>query len=158
MLGGMDEPTDASPARLTALVSWLLAQSSAHAGRLVADGLAAVNARGYHYRVLATLEEYGPASQAGLGRRSGIHVSDMVATLNELAEQRLVERMPDPADRRRNIITLTAAGRDRLDWLDKQLGAIQEELLVPLSSGERAELKRLLGRMVDHHARKMRDG
>ncbi|MEV6216850.1 MarR family transcriptional regulator [Nocardia sp. NPDC051833] len=53
-------------------------------------------ARGYHYRLLATLAEFGPASQAELGRRSGIHVSDMVATINDLADNDLVERDPIP--------------------------------------------------------------
>jgi DNA-binding MarR family transcriptional regulator len=60
-----------------------------------------------------TLEELGPASQAALGRRSGIHLSDMVAAINELADRGLVERAPDPADRRRNIISLTAGTRPR---------------------------------------------
>ena len=55
-----------------------------------------VGARGYHYRVLATLNDLGQASQAELGRNSGIHVSDMVATINELAELGLVKRDPDP--------------------------------------------------------------
>lgn len=62
----------------------------------MADGFSSVHAHGYHYRLLATLEEFGPASQAALGRRSGIHVSDMVATINDLADRKLVERDPDP--------------------------------------------------------------
>jgi DNA-binding MarR family transcriptional regulator len=140
-----------APARFTNLPSWLLTQTAMHAGRLVADGLAAVDARGYHYRVLATLDEFGPASQATLGRRSGIHLSDLVAAINELADRELVERAPDLADRRRNIITITAAGRRQLRRLDKQLTRIQDELLAPLAPEERDQLIRLLGRILDHH-------
>ncbi|MFD0599865.1 MarR family winged helix-turn-helix transcriptional regulator [Catellatospora coxensis] len=84
------------PTRLTGLPSWLLTQTAAHAGRLVSEGLAGVEARGYHYRVLATLDEYGPASQADLGRRSGIHLSDLVAAINELAARGYVQRSPTP--------------------------------------------------------------
>jgi MarR family transcriptional regulator, lower aerobic nicotinate degradation pathway regulator len=144
---------DAAPARLTSKPSWLLTQTAMHAGRLVGDGLAAAGARGYHYRLLATLDEFGPASQAALGRRSGIHFSDIVAAVNELAEQELVERAPDPADRRRNVITLTPAGRRQLRRLDKRLARVQDELLAPLSPDERDQLTRLLARLLEHHTR-----
>jgi DNA-binding MarR family transcriptional regulator len=145
---------DAAPTRLTSLPSWLMTQTAMHAHRLVADGLAAVDARGYHYRLLATLDEFGPDSQAALGRRSGIHFSDIVAAINELADRKLVERAPNPADRRRNIITITPAGRRQLRRLDKQLTRIQEELLAPLSPDERDQMVRLLARVLDHHARR----
>src|SRR5262245_16616992 len=102
----MENPAETTPARWERLPSWLLTQTAGHAHHLVGDGFSSVNARGYHYRVLATLEELGPASQAALGRRSGIHLSDMVAAINELADHGLVERAPDPADRRRNVISL----------------------------------------------------
>ncbi|WP_216210206.1 MarR family winged helix-turn-helix transcriptional regulator [Amycolatopsis aidingensis] len=148
----MDPGTDdLTPARLLRLPSWLLTQSAMHAHRQVGSGLATVGARGYHYRLLATLEEFGPASQAALGRRSGIHVSDIVAAVNELAGESFVERTPDPADRRRNIITITPAGRRRLRKLDRQLAQVQDELLAPLSAAERGQLTDLLGRILDHH-------
>ncbi|GAB3833904.1 MarR family winged helix-turn-helix transcriptional regulator [Kribbella italica] len=133
------------------LPSWLLSQTAAHSQRLLAEGFASVGARGYHYRLMATLEEFGPASQAELGRRSGIHLSDMVATLNELAEDSFVERSPDPGDRRRNVISLTTAGERRLRVLEKQLAKCQDELLAPLSPADRRKLNGLLTRLVAHH-------
>ncbi|MWA01366.1 MarR family transcriptional regulator [Actinomadura sp. LD22] len=141
------------PERLRHAASWLINQASAHSHRLVADGFAAAGARGYHYRLLAALEEYGPASQADLGRRAAIDRSDVVAALNEMAEGEFVERAPDPADRRRNIITLTPAGRRHLHELDRVLAGVQDELLAPLSAPERARLTELLTRITDHHAR-----
>ncbi len=86
----------------------------------------------------------GPASQADLGRRTGIHFSDVVAALNELAGDGYVERRPDPADKRRNVVTITEAGRHRVTELSARAAAIQEELLAPLTAAERAELVRLL--------------
>jgi DNA-binding MarR family transcriptional regulator len=150
----MEIPAEATPARWDRLPSWLLTQTASHAQRLVGDGFSSVNARGYHYRLLATLEQFGPASQAALGRRSGIHLSDMVATVNELAEHKLVERAPDPADRRRNIISLTAAGKRQLRRLEKRLAETQDELLAPLSPEERQRLTELLSRLLDHHNRR----
>src|SRR4051794_37527037 len=117
----MENPSEETPAGWKSLPSWLLTRTASHAHRLVADGFSSLQANGYHYRLLATLEEFGPASQATLGRRSGIHVSDMVATINEVADRKLAERASDPSDRRRNIISLTAAGKRQLRRLEKQL-------------------------------------
>jgi DNA-binding MarR family transcriptional regulator len=139
--------------RMWGVPSWLLTQTATHAGRLVSEGFAAVDARGYHFRVLTTLDEHGPASQASLGRRSGIHLSDLVAALNELEERGYVERSADPEDRRRNVITVTAAGRRQLRRLEKQVAQIQDQLLAPLSPEERDELARLLTRLLRHHMR-----
>jgi DNA-binding MarR family transcriptional regulator len=149
----MDEPWRTQPS-WASLPSWLLTQTGHHAHRLVAEGFASVQARGYHYRLLAALEEFGPASQATLGRRSGIHLSDMVATINELADRELVERTPDPADRRRNIVSLTAAGKRQLRKLEKRLAEQQNELLAPLSAQERRRLTELLSKLLDHHNRR----
>lgn len=141
------------PASWESLPSWLLSQTGSHAHRLVAEGFSSVQARGYHYRLLATLEELGSSSQAALGRRSGIHFSDMVATINELVDRKLVERAPDPSDRRRNSISLTVAGKRQLRRLEKQLAECQGELLAPLSTEERQQLTELLSRLLDHHNR-----
>jgi DNA-binding MarR family transcriptional regulator len=150
----MDDPENETAARWAGMPTWLLGQTAQHAGRLVVDGFSSVGARGYHYRVLATLEDFGPASQAELGRRSGIHLSDMVATVNELAELGFVERAPDPSDRRRNIITLTTAGKRQLRRMENRLAASQDELLAPLSSDERRRLTALLSTLLEHHNRR----
>ncbi|MEV6953383.1 MarR family transcriptional regulator [Streptomyces sp. NPDC051183] len=146
------EEGQAVPARLRELPSRLLGQASTHAQRLVTEGLNGADARKWHYAALVALEEFGPASQAELSGRTGIHRSDLVAVINELAERELVERAPDPGDRRRNVITLTPPGRRRLRKLEQLLAAAQEELLSPLSASEREQLVRLLGRLVEHHA------
>lgn len=100
-----------TPQRLRALSSRLVNQAALAANRIVDQELTGAGARRYHYALLAAAEEYGPSSQADLGRRTGIDRSDMVATVNDLAERRLLERAPDPEDRRRNVITITPAGR-----------------------------------------------
>lgn len=148
----MANPSEDSRAGWTNLPSWLLTQTANHAHRLVAEGFSAADARGYHYRLLATLAEFGPASQATLGRRSGIHLSDMVATINELAERGLVERAADPTDRRRNIVSLTTAGKRQLRRLEKRLAQSQDELLEPLSPDQRRQLTELLTLLLDHHS------
>ncbi|SNT22128.1 DNA-binding transcriptional regulator, MarR family [Actinomadura meyerae] len=140
-------------ARLRTAPSWLINLVSAQSHRLVGAGFAAAGARGYHYRLLAALDEYGPSSQAALGRATGIDRSDVVAALNELAAKGMVDRSPDPSDRRRNVITLTADGARHLRELDQVLAGIQNDLLAPLSPAEREQFTALLTRLADHHAK-----
>jgi DNA-binding MarR family transcriptional regulator len=61
--------------------------------------------------MLAALDEFGPSSQADLGRCTGIDRSDVVAAINAMVERGFVERSPDPSNGRRNIVTITAAGK-----------------------------------------------
>jgi DNA-binding MarR family transcriptional regulator len=140
-----------TPDRLRRRASRLLSQTSAQSDRLITEGLAQADARKWHYAVLASLQEYGPGSQATLSRRTGIYRSDMVGVLNELAERGLIERTPDPGDRRRNVITITAQGRRHLRRLDTILDDLHEELLAPLLPAERDQFVQLLTRLLDHH-------
>src|SRR5690606_36085184 len=104
--------------------------------------------RGYHFRLLAALDQYGAASQADLGRHTGIDRSDVVATLNDLVGAGLAERAPDPTDRRRNVVTLTAQGATTLDRLDAVLDEVQDAVLAPLKANERKTLVRLLAKLT----------
>jgi DNA-binding MarR family transcriptional regulator len=151
-----DRPDDGAPKtpdRLRRRASRLLSQLSARSDRLINEGLAEVDARKWHYAVLASLQDFGPGSQAALSGRTGIYRSDMVGVLNELAERDLVERAPDPDDRRRNIITISPQGRRHLRRLDKVLDDLHDELLAPLSPAERDQFLQLLTRLLDHHTR-----
>jgi len=143
---------DARPARLMEKPSWLISEVSLLAHRLLTEKLATVGSRGYHYRLLAALQEFGPASQAMLGRRTAMDRSDVVAAVNDLADRGLADRSLDPADGRRNVITITPAGTAHLRRLEKLLAEIQDELLAPLSPADRRQLTRLLTRILEHHA------
>ncbi|HEX8805157.1 MAG TPA: MarR family winged helix-turn-helix transcriptional regulator [Acidimicrobiales bacterium] len=142
-----------APARLRTKPSWLINQAALPANRLVNEALAGTEMRRYHYALLAALDDVGPASQADLSRGTTIDRSDMVAAVNDLVERGLVERTVDPTDRRRNVVTITSAGRRQLGKLDRLLGKVQDELLAALSAGERRQLVDLLSRVVDHHAK-----
>lgn len=141
-----------TPERLTKMPTWLINRTQALSYRFVSEGFAAADSHGYHYRLLAALDEFGPSSQAALGRSTGIDRSDVVAALNELADRGLVKRSPDASDRRRNTVSITAAGRRRLTALDHVLAGVQDKLLSPLSPAERQQLVRLLSRVLQHHA------
>jgi MarR family transcriptional regulator, lower aerobic nicotinate degradation pathway regulator len=137
---------------LMAKPSWLISEISRLAHPLLTSKLATAGSRGYHYRLLAALHEFGPASQASLGRRTGMDRSDVAAAVTELVGRGLADRTPDPADRRRNVISITPAGTAHLRRLDELLADVQDELLGPLSPAERKQLILLLNRIMEHHA------
>jgi DNA-binding MarR family transcriptional regulator len=136
------------PTLLRGKPSWLINRASARAHRLVGETMAAAGGRAYHFAILAALDEFGPDSQVQIGQRCGIDQSDMNTMLNELVNKGHVARSPDPADRRRNLVTLTAAGRRRLKHLDTRLTGAQNEILDALSASERDTLTGLLTRIL----------
>jgi DNA-binding MarR family transcriptional regulator len=141
---------DVTPAALRQKPGWLLGQTSKHHHRLLIDALGAANARPYHFRVLAALQEFGSGSQVDVGRHAGLDRSDVVATVDELVDRGLVERSADPVDRRRNIVSITPAGRAQFRRLDKVIRDVQDELLSPLSPNQREQLIRLLTRVLEY--------
>lgn len=140
------------PQRLRRLPSWLVGELARRGQVLVGQALAQEGSRRQHFAVLASLAEQGPASQAALGRRLWIDRSDLHALLAELETDGLVARVRDAEDRRRNVVTLTAAGKSTLRRLDKQIDEAQAALLEPLSASERSMLLSLLERLVSHSA------
>ena len=138
-----------APTRLRRKPSWLLNKVSARAHRVIVETMAAFDGHAHHFAILAALDEFGPDSQVRIGQRCGIDQSDMNTMLNELIEQGHVARTQDPSDRRRNRITLTAAGRRRLEELDTTLTGVQHDILRDLSATERDTLTQLLTRILE---------
>lgn len=133
--------------RVAHQATWLLSQAHIRAQGILRDAFSRAGVRGYHYRLMAALDQYGPLSQAELGRRTGIDRSDVVAALNELVDDDRVRREPDPGDRRRNVVRLTPTGRRKLVSLDAVLADVQDDVLEPLTAAERRQLVGLLERL-----------
>ncbi|HUB37753.1 MAG TPA: MarR family transcriptional regulator [Streptosporangiaceae bacterium] len=74
---------------------------------------------------LARLDRGGPATSSELARQDQISPQSMGATLAGLEARGLVGRRPDPADGRRAVMSITAAGqqvlRDRRDESTRRL-------------------------------------
>jgi DNA-binding MarR family transcriptional regulator len=63
--------------------------------------------------VLSRLVKHGPSSTSELAGAEGVRPQSMANTLAALDQHGLIRRRPDPDDRRRQAITLTAKGRHR---------------------------------------------
>jgi len=139
-----------SPRRLRALTSYAVTLAAARAGELAGRRVARHGATKAAFGILAVIDEFGPSSQADLGRRLGMDRRSVSEEAARLERDGFILRAPDPADARRNRLETTAAGRELLSHLDASLTAVQDELLAPLSAPERGELARLLA-LVNQH-------
>jgi DNA-binding MarR family transcriptional regulator len=94
-----------------------------------------------HLIALSVLHERGPLSQQALGEALSLDPSNVVGLLNELEERGLLARQRDPADRRRHIVSLSAAGERELAVSDAERTRIEDDVLAALSPAERAQLR-----------------
>jgi DNA-binding MarR family transcriptional regulator len=105
----------------------------------------------YAFKLLATLRRAGPPYQltpTELSRSQLVSSGTMTHQIDQLEEAGLVERQPDPSDRRGSLVTLTAAGRERIDRA--LLANAEDELaaVAALSPEDRATLERLLRKLL----------
>jgi DNA-binding MarR family transcriptional regulator len=100
---------------------------------------------------LSTVERHGPLIPSELAARERIQRPTATRVLARLEEQGLIERMPDPRDRRSSLVTATKAGRDLLAELRTRKTAFLAARIESLSADERATLDRaadILERML----------
>jgi len=138
-----------APLRLRALASWQAGKVATLGTRLTAQHMP-LSARS-DFAALAALEEFGPLSQVDIGRRLGLDRNDVNGILTRLDSRGRVDRRPDPADRRRNIVTLTDAGHRYLNALQHKADAVQAELLAGLDTTEQRQLQALLDKVLAGH-------
>jgi DNA-binding MarR family transcriptional regulator len=103
------------------------------------------------YEVLAALVRSGAPYRLSPGRLAGAMVLSSGATTNridKLEEAGLVERMPDPDDRRGIMVVLTDKGRTVVDEALVAHLANEERLLGGLSATDRRQLTTLLRKLL----------
>ncbi|GGJ32661.1 MarR family winged helix-turn-helix transcriptional regulator [Streptomyces brasiliensis] len=132
---------------IRSLPSWLLSRAAARGRGLVGRALAAEGLKTWHHVVLSAVRDLAPVAQADLGRGIGLDPKDLVGVLNDLQASGLVVRAPDPGDRRKNAVSLTAEGGRLLRRCEKVARAANDELLAPLSAAERDQFMGLLIRI-----------
>src|SRR5215212_9898790 len=95
-MGDQRIPGDAAPSTL----GFLLSQVGTHASRRFAQRIAALDLQPPLFRVLNVVDAVEGRSQHAIGEAIQAPPSRMVAIVDELERRGLVERRPDPADRR----------------------------------------------------------
>lgn len=99
------------------------------------------------FSVVVKLLQLGECSQNELGRKTAMDVATIKGVVDRLRSRGLVEARPDPADKRRSLIALTAQTKAQAGTLYAAGHKITEETLRPLSAADRATFLALLARL-----------
>jgi DNA-binding MarR family transcriptional regulator len=105
----------------------------------------------YDYGVLAILAEGARETQATIADALAVDPSRLVALLDSLEERELITRQRDPQDRRRHVVTITAAGKRQLTRLRAIVKQLDGEFFAPLGDESRAAFHDQLVRLVALH-------
>ena len=96
------------------------------------------------YVVLARLERRPASTQLELATQIGYDKTRLIKILDELSDAGLIERRPDPSDRRARIVSLTAAGHERVRAVRSDIRRMEDDFLAELSDAQQRELRRVL--------------
>jgi DNA-binding MarR family transcriptional regulator len=103
-----------------------------------------------HVAVLGLLAERGDMSQSQLIEIMDADKSTMVYLIDQLERQGLAERRAFPGDRRAHAVHITELGRQRLVKAGEVVQRVEDDILAPLTTRERASLDALLQRISDN--------
>lgn len=102
-----------------------------------------------HVITLTLLRDFGGLAQSELPQALGIDATGVVALLNDLESEGLVERRRSPEDRRRHMVLITKTGRRRLAEIEKVAVRLEHQLL-GLNAEDLAALNSLLTKAVSN--------
>ncbi|WP_432941320.1 MarR family winged helix-turn-helix transcriptional regulator [Kribbella sp. CA-253562] len=138
---------DVAPMEVLSRVSRL----ARHLDRARSQAFATHGLESWEFDVLAALRRAGAPYQLSPGRllkETLVTSGTMTNRVDRLAARGLVERLPDPADRRGVLVQLTTAGRDAVDAALADLLTHERTLLAAVTDRDQAKLARLLRDLV----------
>lgn len=135
--------------RVTDSPKYLLKRAQAALYAALAGALRQHGVTVAQWAVLTVLDEEPGLSNADLARRAFVTPQTMNQVLRELEEKRWVTRRPHPGHGRIRQAGLTADGRAVLRACHQASGAIEEQMLAPLSAEQRRQLEAALRACID---------
>jgi DNA-binding MarR family transcriptional regulator len=133
-----DTTRPAPPAALSNSIGFLVNEVAGAFRVSVEHALVAHKLRPRQFLILIALRDEGPLSQHALGQRLGMDRTTTMQLVLALAERGLVDRQDDPSDRRVYLLTLTSAGTELANTLERVMMRAESALLAPLAAAERA--------------------
>ncbi|MGX6447038.1 MarR family winged helix-turn-helix transcriptional regulator [Patulibacter sp. S7RM1-6] len=99
-------------------------------------------------RALRTLARDGaPLRMVELAERMHVVPRTVTTLVDALEQGGLIERRPDPSDRRSTLVQLTPRGEERLDEMRRARRDAAGQLLSALDADEQAQLRALLKKL-----------
>ena len=125
-------------------IGYLLADNSRLARRAFDERVRADGVTGPQARMLLMLERSPEEHQGFYADLLDVEPITLCRMVDRLEDAGLVERRPDPGDRRARRLHLTAKSREKLARVRERLDEMVDEMLTGLSDSERQEFVRLL--------------
>lgn len=141
------QPIEGDRAPVT--LAFLLSQVGIHASKQFAERIAEIGLQPPLFRVLNLVDAAEGRSQQAIGQAVHVPASRMVAFVDELEREGLVERRPHPSDRRVRTLYLTDKGRDLLARGRKIAKRHEADLTRGMSAADRKQLTQLLRQLVE---------
>jgi DNA-binding MarR family transcriptional regulator len=140
-----DRPPEPGPLpALADRLGYLLKHAQLRLAELNSAALAPFGISGRQLAVLIAIDDRESQSQQEVARRMAVDRTTMVALIDDLEGNGLVERQQDPDDRRKNVVVLTDAGRTTLRQANAATSEAEQRFLGSLSDDESATLKKAL--------------
>jgi DNA-binding MarR family transcriptional regulator len=137
-------PTSRVARELAASSGFLLARLGASFKSKAIDRLEQEGFEPHQYSVLAILAEGAQEAQATIAEALALDASRVVALLDSLEKRGLVARQRHAADRRRHVVTITAAGKRQLERLRSIARALEDEFFASLAPEDRETFHQML--------------
>jgi len=128
-------------------LSFLLARANALALAAANAALATHGLRARSYSVLALATDVRP-TQRELAEFLRLDPSQVVVLVDELEKRDLVQRRPDPGDRRANVVVATDVGRALFAKAQRSARTVEASLRAAVDPEDRVKLADLMHRLA----------
>ena len=129
-------------------VAHLLRRAHQRASALFLSVLGEAQLTPTQFFAMARLHERGKLSQNRLGRLAAMDPATIQGVIRRLHERGYIERLADPTDRRRMVLSLSPLGQETVARLLKDANRIGDEIVAPLPPDERGLFVSLLKKLV----------
>ncbi|MCM0021674.1 MAG: MarR family transcriptional regulator [Tagaea sp.] len=135
--------------RLDAQIGHLLRRAHQRHTSLFEKGLGDLDVTPTQFAALVKIGDRGEVSQNLLGRLTAMDPATIQGVIQRLMARGLIERRPDPSDRRATLLRLTESGAALAREAVSRAKTVTEATLDPLPLAERETLLALLKKLAD---------
>ncbi len=129
-------------------IGYLLRRAHQRTTAIFMANMAETNLTPTQLAALAKVADEGEVTQNRLGRLTAMDPATMQGVIKRLSARGYIDRRPDPHDRRRTVLTLSAEGRAILERAAPASVRTSEETLAPLTPRQQAQFLELLQKLT----------
>ena len=134
--------------RLDDQVGHLMRRAHQRHTAIFQDGIEALQLTPTQFAALVKIRDLGEVSQNQLGRLTAMDPATIQGVIQRLDARKLIERQPDPKDRRCTLLKLTDDGGALVADAIERARKITEATLAPLAAPERQAFLALLRKLI----------